>query len=101
MQRLYTPWRAAYVTSVERPAGCFLCRAPAEHKDEENLVLYRGATVFVIMNRYPYNTGHLMVAPYEHTGDLAGLSAAVLTEMMTVTQRCVRIQRDVYHPEGF
>src|SRR5579884_4001726 len=101
MERLFTPWRSAYVTAEDRPLTCFLCQKPAEKRDEENLILYRGATSFALMNLFPYNNGHLMVAPYEHTGDLTSLSPAVASELMALLQRSVRVLTEAYHPQGF
>src|SRR5215203_1129240 len=100
MERLWTPWRRAFVEGAP-DEGCFLCRQPAEQDDRKNLILLRSERVFALLNLYPYNSGHLMVAPYAHTGDLASLDAAVAAELMAVTQRCVGVLRDVYRPHGF
>jgi ATP adenylyltransferase len=88
--------------SARVAVGCFLCAdaADAEH-DRDNLVLLRSAGVFVVLNRYPYNSGHLMVAPYTHTGDLVELEPPVAAELMHVTQRAVHALRQVYGPDGF
>src|SRR5262249_41743565 len=69
--------------------------------DRQNLVLFRTEFVFVILNRYPYNSGHLMVAPYEHTGDFVRLEPTTAAELMSVAQRSVDALRQVYTPEGF
>jgi len=104
VERLWTPWRRAYLEADadSRSEGCFLCQhaADVEH-DRENLVLFRAASVFVLLNLYPYNSGHLMVAPYAHTGDLPGLDASVASELMHVTQRTVDALQRVYAPDGF
>jgi ATP adenylyltransferase len=105
VERLWTPWRRAYLESASSASDsseCFLCAhaADTEH-DRENLVLFRAASVFVLLNLYPYNSGHLMVAPYAHTGDLPGLDASVASELMHVTQRAVDALRRVYTPDGF
>lgn len=81
--------------------GCFLCTIAREDRDDINLVLHRFASIFVVMNRYPYNSGHLLVAPYEHTADFAGLESEIASEMMAVTQRSVRILSDEYKADGF
>jgi ATP adenylyltransferase len=102
VERLWTPWRRAFVEgSDERSGECFLCTIAAEHDDRNNLVVFRAARVFVLLNRYPYNSGHLMVAPFVHTGDLAGLDAAIANELMQVTQRAVDVLQRVYQPEAF
>jgi ATP adenylyltransferase len=82
--------------------GCVFCAmvgAPAEH-DAENLLLYRGASCFVVMNLYPYNTAHLMALPYAHTADLVGLDEQVADELFALTRRCVRVLAEEYRPHG-
>jgi len=102
VERLWTPWRRAFVEGAgERSDGCFLCTKAAEHDDKRNLILWRGNHVFVLLNLYPYNSGHLMVAPFLHTGDLAGLSAEIASEMMHVLQRSVGVVEQVYRPDAF
>ena len=66
MDHLWSPWRYGYVTTAERAAGCIFCDLPAQHRDGENYIVYRGRLNFVILNRFPYTSGHLMVVPYEH-----------------------------------
>jgi ATP adenylyltransferase len=104
VERLWTPWRRAFIESASSGAsdqGCFLCTSPAEQKDEENLLVHRDERVFVILNRYPYNSGHLLVAPYAHTGDFAALDALTATDLMHVTQRSVGILKREYRPHAF
>jgi ATP adenylyltransferase len=86
-----------------RPAGCFLCEAArAEPKeDPDHLVVAREAQAFAILNRYPYNSGHLMVAPYLHTGDLARLPAEVAAAVTALSQRALRVLQAVLTPEGY
>jgi ATP adenylyltransferase len=100
VERLWTPWRRTY---IEGPAdtGCFLCTTPTERDDRANMIVFRGEQVFVILNRYPYNIGHLMVAPYQHTGDLGTLAAPIATELIATTQRTVRALEAAYHPHAF
>jgi ATP adenylyltransferase len=102
MDRLWTPWRMSYIDGdVERPVGCIFCVKPAEQRDAENLILYRGALAYVLLNLYPYNSGHLMVVPYVHTGDFAGLPPDVGAELFALTQRSIAALAAEYHPEGF
>lgn len=101
MERIYTPWRANWVASAGSSEGCFLCTKLAESDDAENLVLLRGARVFVLMNLYPYNSGHLMIVPKQHTSDFPGLEPAAAAELTAVTQRCVALLDAEYRPEGF
>ena len=105
MERLWTPWRKAFVEASARSesasADCFLCANVRQGDDRANLILHRGERVFVLLNLYPYNSGHLMVAPYEHTGDFAHLEAAIAQELMGQTQQCVAVLGDAYHPDAF
>src|SRR5438105_1090031 len=99
VERLWTPWRRAFVegNADTKDTGCFLCAIAAEpEKDRENFVLARAASVFVLLNLYPYNSGHLMVAPYEHTGDLPNLERSTADELMAMTQRSVGVLGQVY-----
>jgi ATP adenylyltransferase len=102
VERLWTPWRRAFVEGADnRSAECFLCAIVAEHDDRKNLVPFRGERVFVLLNLYPYNSGHLMVAPYAHTGDLANLDVAIANELMQVTQRSIDVLQRAYRPDAF
>lgn len=100
MERLYTPWRGQYVGG-ERPAGCIFCVKPTQGQDEQHLILHRSDRAYVLLNLYPYNSGHLMVVPYFHTGDLATLPADVAAEVMTLTQRSIAALTEEYRPQGF
>jgi ATP adenylyltransferase len=103
MERLWTPWRRAFIegATTNTATACFLCAKPAEHDDRANLILWRGERAYVLLNLYPYNSGHLMIAPYVHTGDLARLDASIAQDMMVLTQRSVGILQQAYRPEGF
>ncbi len=103
MQRLWTPWRRAFIegTTGDASGGCFLCDNPAEQDDPANLILWRGEGAYVLLNLYPYNSGHVLIAPYTHGGDLAGLDTSIALELMALTQRCVGVLQQVYRPEGF
>jgi ATP adenylyltransferase len=103
MEVKFTPWRMAYITSDNKPKieGCVLCVRGGEQPQVENLVLYRGKHCYVIMNLYPYNTGHLMVTPYAHTADLPGLTAETAHELFDLTRQSVAILGAVMRPDGF
>jgi ATP adenylyltransferase len=102
MDRLWTPWRRAFIEgAAERSTDCFLCAAAAAHDDKKNLILLRANSVFVLLNLYPYNSGHLMVAPYAHTGDLVHLDGDVATELMHTTQTAVDALQRAYTPDAF
>ncbi|MCX7930424.1 MAG: HIT domain-containing protein [Chlorobi bacterium] len=106
MKQLWSPWRSQYIESLSSPqhdSGCFLCVAahdPSE-QDAENLVVYRGSLCFVVMNRYPYNSGHLLVAPYRHVGDLVELTDAESLSLMETIQSSLRVLRAIHSPHGF
>ena len=101
MDRLWTPWRLAYVTEAGGGApACIFCAALAAI-DTEPLVVYRGERAFVILNKFPYNNGHLMIVPHRHAGRLAVLEPAELAELMALTQRAERALTAIYAPHGF
>jgi ATP adenylyltransferase len=103
MKRLWRPWRMEYIKGSERHDACFLCDASkaSRTEDETNLVVGRGQQAFVILNRYPYNTGHLMVAPYRHVGELDDLTHAEVDEVWAWTRRTVAAHRETSQPHGF
>lgn len=105
MERIWSPWRYAYIaaeTDMSEKAVCIFCLAQQDpDKDKENYVLYRAEHNFVILNRYPYITGHLMVAPFAHLGELDAASKAVSDEMMDLAKRCQAALRHIYRPDGF
>ena len=100
MERLWTPWRMAFVGGPEQP-GCLFCRIKAEDRDEENLVLHRGEHALVMLNLYPYNSGHVMVAPFLHTADLATPPPEVSADLWQLAQRCVAALSAEYGPDGY
>lgn len=101
-QPLWAPWRMAFIDAPRR-AGCFLCEAGQAEPghDADHLVVVREPRAFAVLNRYPYNSGHLMVAPYEHTGDLAGLSPEVASAITSLSQRALRVLQAALGPEGY
>ncbi|MBN1427980.1 MAG: HIT domain-containing protein [Anaerolineae bacterium] len=102
MNHLWTPWRMSYLKRGPQPdATCVFCRKAQENNDVKNHILHRGEHCFVILNLYPYNNGHLMVIPYQHTGRLDELNDATLLELLTLTQKAVQIIETVYNPHGF
>jgi ATP adenylyltransferase len=91
----------AYLRGEEPlPEECLFCVKPRS-EDAEAHIVYRGRLCYVILNRFPYNNGHLMVAPYAHVATLEDLDMETLTELMKLTQRCLRVLREAYDPEGF
>ena len=103
MQFLWAPWRLAY---IEKPAkdgeaGCFFVELPAQAEDRKNTILFRGEDAFVMLNAYPYTSGHLMIAPYRHTAELSELGDATLLEINQLLSRSVGWLRKAYKPDGF
>ncbi len=104
MDRLWAPWRLSYVASAKPPGehdGCFICQGLAEKKDRENLIAWRGSHSTVVLNRFPYNNGHLLVAPNAHKAELGELSPQETLEIQDTLARLVGILRDMMKPEGF
>lgn len=99
MEHLWAPWRMQYVTG-EKADCCVLCAAPNAPEETGAYLLYRGEHNYVILNRFPYNSGHLMVVPYEHQHDFTALSAAQLAEMMDIVQGVIEAFRCCLQPEG-
>jgi len=86
---------------LEKPAGCILCEKPAQNSDDANYILCRGNQNFVMMNAYPYNPGHLMIAPYRHVASLEELTADELHEHIEIVSRSIKVLRQVFNPSGF
>jgi ATP adenylyltransferase len=104
MEQLWAPWRLAYVASAKPPGPedpCFICQGLQQHDDRRNLIVLRRPHTVVVLNRFPYNNGHLLIAPNAHKGELHDLSPDELLEGMQVMQRMVQVLRDLMRPEGF
>src|SRR5436190_17180163 len=104
MDRLWAPWRLSYVASAKPPTDhdpCFICQSLAEKNDCANLLAWRGPNSLVILNRFPYNNGHLLIAPNAHKGQLHELSPGEVLEMQETLTRMVGILRELMHPDGF
>jgi ATP adenylyltransferase len=101
MDHLWSPWRYQYVSKSGPQAGCIFCAKGSEQRDRENYVIYRASRNFVILNLYPYATGHLMVVPYDHVGSLAAAPEETVEEMMRIARTAEIHLRAVYNPHGF
>jgi len=101
MDYLWSPWRYQYVTKPHSDIPCVFCRhAEAKQDDEKNLVVHRAKYNFVMLNLYPYTTGHVMIAPYQHVASLSAASEEALQEMMLLARATERHLRDIYKPSG-
>jgi len=103
MDVLWAPWRMEYILQNDKPDDCIFCVRRGEDVDEleRRLILYTGEFSMVMMNRYPYNNGHLLVAPMKHTGVLDDLEQEELKDLMKVTRSVINILKEVMSPEGF
>jgi ATP adenylyltransferase len=102
MDYLWSPWRYQYVSGSRSRPGCIFCEfAKSPENDRENLVVYRGALNLIVLNRFPYSSGHIMIAPYEHVDTLEAASPDTAQEMILLTRDAQRRLRDIYRPSGF
>lgn len=105
MERMYAPWRMAYIEQPHQPqdnsTGCVFCDAAASTNDVANLIVHRGASAFVLLNKFPYNNGHLMVVPYQHTANLNDLNDAAMLELLTLAKTAQAALAEAMHPEGY
>ncbi len=98
---LWAPWRIEYIENASKNEGCIFCEQPREKDDKKSLIVHRGERGFIIINRYPYNNGHLMVVPYRHVGELASLSDEEKIELFHFLQFSQDVLREVMQPQGF
>ena len=101
MKHLWSPWRMKYIESHKKEDGCVFCNAQSMKDSPENLIAFRGSDSYVILNRYPYTSGHLMVIPFDHISTLEGLNPPTRAEMMELTSRCTTVLREVYKTQAF
>jgi ATP adenylyltransferase len=105
LDRLWSPWRSEYIASAgdANSTLCVFCKLRDEpnNNDETNFVLHRASHNFVVLNRYPYISGHLMIVPYEHVSELDMAAKMTTDELMDLTKQCQTALRDVYRPDGF
>jgi ATP adenylyltransferase len=100
MKYIWAPWRIEYIRAA-KPDGCILCDKPAEEKDAENYILYRGKYNFIMLNAYPYNPGHLLVAPYRHISSLEELTDVERNEHFKLVSRSITVLKKDLKPAGF
>jgi ATP adenylyltransferase len=105
MDRLWAPWRLQYVAAAGGPLGltdkCFFCQGLADSDDRKNLIVFRGLRSCVMLNRYPYNNGHLLVAPLAHKGRLDELDAAELLDLQETLRRMIGVLDEAMKPDGY
>lgn len=103
MKKIWAPWRMEYILNAVNNENetCFFCNGIEEKDDRKNLILYRSSLAFVMLNRFPYNNGHLMVVPYRHTGDFLNLSVEEQSDLSRLLQLSVQALTDLMQPDGF
>ncbi len=101
MERLWAEWRMKYISNATKETGCVFCNALLKHDGSENLVVKRGVNAFIILNKYPYTSGHIMIAPMQHKAILEDLDPATRAEMMELSSFCMGILRKIYNPQAF
>jgi ATP adenylyltransferase len=100
VERLFTPWRMAYVTTADHTPGCVLCRARDGEDGAERLMVHAGELCFVVANLFPYSGGHVVVATKRHVGSLGDATPEEVGDMMSLARRLEAVLREVYRPEG-
>ncbi len=100
MQNLWAPWRIEYILG-KRESYCIFCPEGDGHSDEERLILYRGDLTMVVMNRFPYNNGHLLVAPWRHVSRLDELNEDEMLDLMRMVTKCTLVLKKLMRPDGF
>jgi ATP adenylyltransferase len=101
MDYLWTPWRYRYIADAKKDEGCIFCAALAANDDAKTLIAFRGRKNFIILNLFPYTTGHVMIVPYVHVAELTSADAETLGEMMQLAQRAQSALEKIYHPQGY
>jgi len=101
MDHLWSPWRYKYIASIDREEGCVFCRIEREHKDAENYVIHCARLNFILLNLFPYTSGHLMIVPYEHRASLSEVSEATTTEMIEIAKEAqVALEAEYHETQG-
>ena len=100
MELIWAPWRMEYIR-MDKSGGCILCEKPREDTDEANYILHRAVNNFIMLNSYPYNPGHLLVASYRHIGSLEALTEEERNEHFEMVSRSIRVLRGAFNPGGF
>ncbi len=101
MEYITTPWREEYIKKVFKMKGCIFCQALKKKDDKQSFILYRGIHNFVLLNKYPYTPGHLMIAPYKHLSSIELAEKEATDEMTELLRKCLSLLRKQYNPQGF
>lgn len=98
---LWAPWRFQYISDTSKNEGCIFCETCQSADDEKNLIVHRGSNTFIIMNKFPYNNGHLLIVPCQHTAEMTDLNDAARLEVFEFMSLSQKVLNDVMHPQGF
>lgn len=101
MDHMFASWRRKYITDRKKVSGCVFCAALEKEDSADNLIVHRGDNAFIILNRYPYTSGHVMILPFKHVLDLNDLDDATRTEMMTLVNQTIKALKKAYKPDAF
>lgn len=101
MEKIWAPWRIDYILGQEREPGCIFCTKPKSDADDDNLLVHRARGAFTMMNKFPYNNGHLLIVPYRHASDICELDMEENSLLVREVCRAIQVLRDVMRPEGF
>lgn len=101
MDKLWAPWRIGYITTAKQQKGCLFCRVRNEKNDKGNLLLFRFTHVFIILNKFPYNNGHVMIVPYRHVKDLEKLRNEEILDLFSAINRAQKALKETLKPDGF
>lgn len=101
MDKLWAPWREEYIVQSKKKMGCLFCRVSGEKRDRKNLVIMRSKYAFGILNKFPYNNGHLMVCPYRHLKDFGNLNNDETLDLFSTLNRMQSLLKEVLSPDGF
>ncbi|HAJ56217.1 MAG TPA: HIT family hydrolase [Candidatus Omnitrophica bacterium] len=100
-KRLWAPWRIAYIKKFKKEKGCLFCKAFESGKDEKNFVVFRSKSSLAILNIYPYNNGHIMIAPQKHVRELGQLDSAETADLINCLNKAKRLLEQTLKPEGY
>lgn len=101
INKLWAPWRVAYIKSARKTKGCLFCGLSKENNDKLNLIAFRSKHSFSILNKYPYNNGHLLICPYKHTKNLSGLTTSESSDLLHTLTKMQGALEDILNPDGF
>ena len=101
MKRIWSPWRMKYIQNDKSTEDCPFCAALENHEPADHFMLHKGEKAFVILNRYPYTTGHLLILPVEHKDNMADLDSGTRGEIMDLINHALKVLDQIYHPEGY